>query len=332
MKISTLVITALVSFAVTAAVGAFLVPALRAAKMGQSILDIGPSWHKNKEGTPTMGGLMFIAGIAVACLTGRANRLIREDVSHIFILLFALIYAAIGFLDDFEKLRKKRNLGLTARQKFFMQLAAAVFFVVVMRISGNLSARLYVPFANVTFMLPEPVYLALASFIIVASVNAVNITDGVDGLAACVSLPVAVSCAAIAFSLGYSAAGLAAAALTGGLAGFLIFNFHPAKVFMGDTGSLFLGAIICSLAFAMDMPLIIAPLGVVYIVETMSDIIQVAYFKRTKGKRLFKMAPLHHHFEMCGWSEYRIVGVFTGVSAVFAVISYFAAAARNAFA
>jgi phospho-N-acetylmuramoyl-pentapeptide-transferase len=331
MSLSTLIITALVSFAVTAVVGAFLVPALRAAKAGQSILDIGPVWHKNKEGTPTMGGLMFIAGIAVACLTGGAHRLVREDMSHIFILLFALIYAAIGFFDDFEKLRKKRNLGLTARQKFFMQLAAAVFFVVVMRISDNLSARLYIPFANVTVMLPEPVYLVLASFIIVASVNAVNITDGVDGLAAGVSLPVAVSCAAIAFSLGYSAAGLAAAALAGGLAGFLIFNFHPAKVFMGDTGSLFLGAVICSIAFAMDMPLILVPLGVVYIIETMSDIIQIAYFKRTKGKRLFKMAPLHHHFEMSGWSEYRIVGVFTGVSAVFAVVSYFAATARNAF-
>jgi phospho-N-acetylmuramoyl-pentapeptide-transferase len=331
MRLSTLIITALVSFAVTAVVGAFLVPALRAAKAGQSILDIGPVWHKSKEGTPTMGGLMFIAGIAVACLTGGAHRLVMEDMSHIFILLFALIYAAIGFLDDFEKLRKKRNLGLTARQKFFMQLSVAVFFVVVMRISGNLSSRLYIPFANVTVMLPEPVYLPLASFIIVASVNAVNITDGVDGLAAGVSLPVAVSCAAIAFSLGYFAAGIAAASLAGGLAGFLIFNLHPARVFMGDTGSLFLGAVICSLAFAMDMPLILVPLGIVYIAETMSDIIQIAYFKRTKGKRLFKMAPLHHHFEMSGWSEYRIVGVFTDVSAVFAVVSYFAATARNAF-
>ncbi|MDR1590319.1 MAG: phospho-N-acetylmuramoyl-pentapeptide-transferase [Oscillospiraceae bacterium] len=332
MRISTLIITALVSFAVTAVAGAFLVPALRAAKVGQSILDIGPAWHKNKEGTPTMGGLMFIVGISVACLTGGAYRAVRGDMSHIFILLFALIYAAIGFFDDFEALRKKRNLGLTARQKFFMQLAVAIFFVVVMRFTGNLSSRLYVPFVNVTVMLPEPVYLVLASFIIVASVNAVNITDGVDGLAACVSLPVAVSCAAIAFSLGYAAAGLAAAALAGGLVGFLIFNFHPAKVFMGDTGSLFLGAVICSLAFAMDMPLILAPLGVVYIAETMSDIIQVTYFKLTNGKRLFKMAPLHHHFEMSGWSEYRVVGVFTCVSAVFAVISYFAAAARNAFA
>jgi phospho-N-acetylmuramoyl-pentapeptide-transferase len=246
----------------------------------------------------------------------------------VFILLFALIYAAIGFFDDFEKLKKKRNLGLTAKQKLFLQLAAAVFFVVTMRAAGGLSASMYVPFADVTFMLPEPVYLALASFIIVASVNAVNITDGVDGLAAGVSLPVAVSCAAMALTLKYTAASLAAAALVGGLAGFLLFNFHPAKVFMGDTGALFLGAYICALTFAMDMPLILVPLGAVYIAETLSDIIQMTYFKLTRGKRVFKMAPLHHHFEMSGWSEYKIFFVFTGVSAAFAIAAYIAAAAR----
>ncbi|MDR1298646.1 MAG: phospho-N-acetylmuramoyl-pentapeptide-transferase, partial [Oscillospiraceae bacterium] len=171
----------------------------------------------------------------------------------------------------------------------------------------------------------EPLYLPLAAFIIVASVNAVNITDGLDGLAAGVSLPVAVSCAAISFTLGNAASGFAASALAGALVGFLIYNFHPAKVIMGDTGSLFLGAVICAITFAMDMPLIIVPLGAIYIIETLSDIVQIAYYKRTKGKRLLKMAPIHHHFEMCGWSEYKITGIFTGVSAVFAVISYFAA-------
>jgi phospho-N-acetylmuramoyl-pentapeptide-transferase len=320
--------TAVVSFAITAVVGAFLVPVLRALRAGQSIRDDGPVWHKGKEGTPTMGGLMFIIGISVACLAGGAQWTPDGELGHVFILLFAIVYAAIGFFDDLEKLRKKQNLGLTAKQKLFLQLAAAVFFVVVMRVTGSLSTRLYVPFADVTLMLPEPVYTVFASFIIVASVNAVNITDGVDGLAAGVSLPVAACCAAIAFSLGYAAAGLAAAALAGGLAGFLLFNFHPAKVIMGDTGALFLGAIICALTFAMDMPLILVPLGIVYIVETLSDIIQIVYYKRTRGKRFFKMAPLHHHLELSGWSEYKIFFVFTGVSGIFAVISYMAAVSR----
>jgi phospho-N-acetylmuramoyl-pentapeptide-transferase len=327
MRISTLIITAAISFAATAVAGAILVPVLRALKAGQPIADIGPTWHKSKEGTPTMGGLMFIAGMAAAAITAGALWVAKGELRHIFILLFGAIFAAIGVIDDTAKLRKKRNLGLTARQKFFLQLAAAVFFVVTMRFTGNLSENFFIPFANVTLALPEPLYLPLAAFIIVASVNAVNITDGVDGLAAGVSLPAAVSCAAISFALGNAASGFAASALAGALCGFLIFNFHPAKAIMGDTGSLFLGAVICAITFALDMPLIIVPLGAVFIVETLSDIVQIIYYKRTKGKRLLKMAPIHHHFEMCGWSEYKIMGVFTGVSAVFAVISYFAAVA-----
>ncbi|MDR2665323.1 MAG: phospho-N-acetylmuramoyl-pentapeptide-transferase [Oscillospiraceae bacterium] len=325
MRISTLIITAAVSFAVTAAVGAILVPILRALKAGQPIADIGPTWHKTKEGTPTMGGLMFIAGMVAAVVLAGARWVGKGEHSHIFILLFGAIFAAIGVVDDAAKLRKKRNLGLTARQKFFLQLAAAVFFVVTMQFTGKLSESFFIPFANVTLALPKPLYLPFAAFIIVASVNAVNITDGLDGLAAGVTLPAAVSCAAIAFARGNAAPGFAASALAGALVGFLLYNFHPAKVIMGDTGALFLGAVICAVTFALDMPLIIVPLGVIYIIETLSDIVQIIYYKKTKGKRLLKMAPIHHHFEMCGWSEYKIVGVFTGVSAVFAVISYFAA-------
>ena len=313
-----------ISLAVTVLVGSFLVPALRKMKAGQSIREDGPVWHKSKQGTPTMGGLMFICGIFVAVFIIGFDEMISGSFGHIFVFLFALIFAAIGFLDDYEKLKKKQNLGLTAAKKFILQLAVAVAFVFLLRLTGFLTPNLYIPFFNVTWVLPEVVYFVIAAFIIVACVNAVNITDGVDGLVTGVSIPVAVCYAAIAFTWGYTEMGIVAAALAGGLVAFLFFNFHPAKTFMGDTGSLFLGGIICAMAFAMDMPLILLPLGIIYVIETLSDIIQMVYFKATKGKRIFKMAPLHHHFEMCGWSEYKLFVVFSTVSAVFAVISYLA--------
>lgn len=325
-----LLLTFITSVVITVLVGRVLVERLRKIKAGQMIREDGPVWHMSKQGTPTMGGLMFIAAIFVCCIVFGMNEMLKGDFIHIYILLFSLIFAAIGFLDDYEKLKKKQNLGLTAKQKFIIQLAAAVVFILLMRLLGYLTTDLYIPFFNVTVHIPEVLYFVLAAFIIVGCVNAVNITDGIDGLVTGVSIPVAVCYAAIAFTWGYVAQGIFAAALAGGLVGFLFFNFHPAKVFMGDTGSLFLGGAVCALAFAMDMPLILIPLGIVYIVETLSDIIQITYFKLSHGKRVFKMAPLHHHFEMCGWSEYKLFTVFTAVSAVFAVISYFGVIGRFA--
>ena len=313
----------LTSLAVTAAAGLFLVPALRRMKAGQTIREDGPVWHNKKQGTPTMGGVMFIAGIAAACFTTGLGEIREGDFRHLFVLLFAFVYAIIGFFDDYVKLRKKQNLGLKAKQKFALQLIVAVGFVLLMRLTGNLSSSLYIPFFNFTVQIPEPIYYAFAAFVAVGTVNSVNITDGADGLAAGVSIPVAIYFVIVSCLWSFSALGIFAAALTGGLAAFLLFNFHPAKVFMGDTGSLFLGGSICAMAFAMDMPLILIPLGIVYFIETLSDIIQVSYFKLTKGKRVFKMAPIHHHFEMCGWSEYKLFTVFTAVSVVFAVISFF---------
>lgn len=320
----------LLSLGVTAACGLFLVPFLRKKKAGQSIREDGPVWHAVKKGTPTMGGVMFIAGITVTCLTIGLNDMRQGEFGHIFVLAFALIFAFIGFLDDFEKLIKKRNLGLTVLQKFLLQLVAAVVFVLLMRLTGYLTPNLYIPFLNFIVPIPEPVYFIFAAFIIVGTVNAVNITDGVDGLVTGVSIPVSVCLAAVAFIWGYIYLGIFAAALCGGLFGFLLFNFHPAKIFMGDTGSLFLGGAVCALAFAMDMPLILIPLGIIYIVETLSDIIQIVYFKITKGKRIFKMAPLHHHLEMTGWSEYKLFFVFSLISAIFAVISFYFVSARFA--
>jgi len=313
----------LVSLVVSAAVGIFLIPALRRIKAGQSIREDGPVWHSKKQGTPTMGGLMFIAGIAVACLTVGFGEMRKADFTHIYVFLLALVYAAIGFLDDYEKLKKKQNLGLKAIHKFALQLIVAVAFVLLMRVTGNLSPNLYIPFFNVTLSIPEPIYYIFTAFVAVGTVNAVNITDGVDGLATGVTIPVAAFFTTIAFIWSLPALGVFAAALFGGLVAFLFFNIHPAKVFMGDTGAQFLGGAVCAAAFAMDMPLILIPLGIVYLVETLSDIIQITYFKLTNGKRVFKMAPLHHHFEMSGWSEYRLFTVFTSVAAIFAVISYF---------
>lgn len=326
--IGTLLLAFIASAAITAIFGRFLVPYLRKVKAGQSIKDNGPVWHMSKQGTPTMGGLMFIVGVGVTCIIVGLKEIKNGDWRHIIIYVFALIYAAIGFFDDYEKLKKKQNTGLTALQKFALQLAAAIVLVLLLRLQGHLSTNLYIPFFNVTVYLPTWLYLAFAAFVIVGTVNAVNITDGVDGLAAGVTIPVALFYGAISFCWGYASVGIFGAALAGGLIAFLMFNFHPAKVFMGDTGSLFLGGAVCAAAFALDMPLVLIPLGIVYIIETLSDIIQIAYFKATHGKRIFKMAPLHHHFEMCGWSEVKIFTVFTTVSAVFAVISYLAVKSR----
>ena len=313
-----------VSFLITAVVGHFLIPALRALKAGQSIKEIGPSWHMSKQGTPTMGGIMFIAGIAAAIVLCGWSSMLAGDFSHLYIFVFAMVFGLIGFIDDYQKVVHHRNTGLTAPQKFILQLAAAVAFLCLMRYEGMLSPNLYVPFFNTHIVLPWIVYLVLAAFIIVGTVNAVNITDGLDGLSSSVTVPVGLFFLVMAVAWpGFEQLGVFSGALVGGLLGFLVYNHYPAKVFMGDTGSLFLGGAVAAMAFACDMPLILVLVGIVYICETLSDIIQVAYFKATHGKRIFKMAPLHHHFEMCGWKETKIVAVFTAVSAVFCVLAYF---------
>ena len=234
------------------------------------------------------------------------------------------MFGAIGYIDDYQKVKHHHNTGLTALQKFALQLAAAVAFLCLMRYEGMLSPNLYIPFWNTHIVLPWVVYLVFAAFVIVGTVNAVNITDGLDGLSSSVTLPVAIFFAAIGWrwAEGYLQLSLFSAALVGGLLGFLVYNHYPAKVFMGDTGSLFLGGAVSALAFAYDMPLVLILVGFVYLCETLSDIIQVTYFKLTHGKRVFKMAPLHHHFEMCGWKETKVVAVFASVSAVFCVLAY----------
>lgn len=333
-----LILAFLIALAVAALVGRYYVPWLRKIKAGQEIREDGPVWHKSKAGTPTMGGVIFIAGVIVAVFTVGFSALRDGEFGALFVLLFSLFYGAIGFLDDYEKLRKKQNLGLSAKAKFLLQVAVAVALLFLLRLEGYLTPNLYVPFWNVTFPLPEWLYFVLAAFIIVGTVNSVNLTDGLDGLATCVTIPVFVCYTAVAFAwgAGFSSLAIFAAGLTGAMFGFLLYNFYPAKCFMGDTGSLFLGGAVCGMAFALDMPLILVPLGIIYIIEALSDIIQVGYFKLSHGKRIFKMAPFHHHLEKGGWSghkwtEKQIVALFTAISVVFAILAFFGCVDRYAF-
>ena len=317
-----IMIACALSFAVTAILGRWVfLPMLRRLKAGQAIREIGPKWHAAKAGTPTMGGLMFITGLAAAVAVMGWQDMLAGQLTHIYLFLFASVFGVIGFLDDYEKVKRHQNLGLTAIQKFLLQLAAAILFLMLMRFEGHVTPHLYVPFFNIDLTLSWPLYMVFSAFVIVGAVNAVNITDGLDGLAASVTVPVALFYAAAAAMWNYTQLGCFAGALLGGLLAFLLFNFHPAKVFMGDTGSLFLGGAVAGMAFAIDMPLILIPVGIIYIIETLSDILQVVFFKLTHGRRIFKMAPIHHHFEMCGWSEVKIVTVFTVISAVFCALA-----------
>ena len=313
-------ITAAVSIGLTAVLGYFLLPVLRALKAGQSIRELGPTWHNSKAGTPMMGGLMFIAS-AIICLL--CNIPFMEDYTVFLSLALALCFGLVGFLDDFFKVKFKRNLGLTSLQKALLQMAVSAIYLYVMYKLGAMKTDLYIPFAQVTFHIHPLLYIFFAMFVMVGCVNAVNLTDGVDGLSSSVTLPVMIFFAAAAILKGKYDLALLPAALIGGLIAYLFYNWHPAKVFMGDTGSLFLGGLVCALAFALEMPLILILVGFVYIVETLSVILQVGYFKLTHGKRLFKMSPIHHHFEMCGWKETKIVIIFSIVSAIMCLVAWF---------
>ena len=327
-------ITSLVlAFLFASAFGKYYVPWLRKQKAGQEIKS-EVDWHKSKSGTPTMGGVMFILAAAFVCLTVGFDGMLHGRFEHIFVLLFACVFGLIGFLDDWEKLKKKQNTGLSSRSKFLLQLAAALAFIMLMRHTGFVRTHLYIPFSQKTVYMPEWLYFIFAAFVIVGTVNAVNITDGVDGLASGTSIPVFLFFVMVSMAWGtrFQELGIFASAMVGGLLGFLVYNFNPAKCFMGDTGSLFLGGAIAALAFAYDMPLILVTLGLLFIIETLSDIIQVSYFKLTKrmfgqGRRIFKMAPFHHHLEMGGWTgkkwkEKELFVLFTGISLLMAIISF----------
>lgn len=318
------VLAAVLSFGITAASGLFLIPFLKKLKYGQTILDIGPNWHKSKQGTPTMGGLMFILGITVSVVVCIVTMVITktDDIYLIKLiagLVMALLFGALGFVDDYVKVVKKRNLGLTASQKMVAQILIAITYLLIVFFGGDSNTTLWFPFIgslDIGFL-----YYPFAIIMIVGFVNAVNLTDGIDGLASSVTFVAALGFMAVSALFRTLSLNVLAAALAGGCLGFLIFNFHPAKVFMGDTGSMFLGGIVVALAFSLGQPLLLFLFGLIYFIETASVMIQVTYFKLTHGKRIFKMSPIHHHFEMSGWNEEKIVIVFSGITLIASIIA-----------
>ncbi|MBQ8747237.1 MAG: phospho-N-acetylmuramoyl-pentapeptide-transferase [Clostridia bacterium] len=308
-----------------------LIPYLKSKKMGQKILEIGPRWHKSKEGTPTMGGLAFIAAsliaVAIVAVIALVDGQLETLLPFFTVYGYGLTNGLIGVIDDRAKLRKKQNEGLTAPQKYLLQLIAAALFLIALTLTGVISTSLVIPFAGVTLELGF-FYYVIALLLLTGIVNAVNLTDGIDGLASSVTFVVGLFFAAVSYlftviDLPSASLGLVSAVLIGSTVGFLVYNFYPARVFMGDTGSLFLGGMVVGGAFLTGTPLLVVICGIIYICEAASVILQVGYFKLTHGKRLFLMAPIHHHFEKCGWSEVKIVCVFSIVTAVFCVLAWF---------
>ena len=300
------------AFIVCALVGPVLIPYLHKLKFGQSIRECGPASHMKKSGTPTMGGLMMLAALIIALLWG-------QFTPHVIIALVLTVgHAVIGFIDDYIKVVMKRNLGLTAKQKFLLQfiLAGAYVYFAETHIHNT---ELWVPFVNMTIDLGWGYYV-LAFLLLVGTTNAVNLTDGLDGLVSFVSLPVTMVFAFIAYMQGMLDLCGFSLGLTGACLGFLLFNRHPAQVFMGDTGSLALGGAVAAMALLTHTELLLVIVGGIYVAEALSVIIQVTYFRFSGGKRIFRMAPLHHHFELGGWKEVKVVRVFTFVSCVLSIL------------
>ena len=340
------IVAAAVAFAISFGLGYVVIPFLHKLKFGQTILDIGPKWHKNKQGTPTMGGILFIVGTVVAfglvviidramggdivasVVGGSAGSSVLSDVASFQAssnkikvwsgFVMALGFAFIGFLDDYIKVVKKRNLGLTIKQKTVLQVILMVGYLLTLFLNDPTGAT-FIPFVG---MVETRYFFWVLGFAVMyATTNAVNFTDGVDGLCGSVTLTAALSFIAIAGLRNCLGVSLMAAALAGGIVGYLIWNWHPAKVMMGDLGSMFLGGLVVAFAYAVDCPIIILLTGIIYVAEFGSDVLQIGYFKLTHGKRIFKMAPIHHHFEMCGWKEVKIVKIFSVINLIGGIIA-----------
>ena len=326
----TSVITAVIAFGVSAALGIGLIPFLRKIKYGQTNNDVGPTWHAKKQGTPTMGGFMMIAGVLAAALVGYLILYLGGEQGATAIeagrfcagIVMALALGFVGFIDDYIKVVKKRNLGLKARQKLVMQFLIAAAYIATLYLCGDTSTVVVFPLlGQVDFGF---FYYPLIVIGIVGFVNAVNLTDGIDGLASSVTFVVAIVYMVISSVYRFDNMSVLSTALAGACLGFLVWNFYPAKCFMGDLGSMFLGGMVIALGMGVGLPVLLIPIGIVYICEELSVVIQVTSFKLT-GKRVFKMSPIHHHFEMCGWSEVKIVLVFSLVTLVFGGLAVFLA-------
>lgn len=320
-------ISALIAFLASFALGIPIIPLLKRLKFGQTIREEGPQWHKSKQGTPTMGGVLIAVGVilGVAVGFGLSNAFGGDIASELgrklsFTKLFAglglgITMGLIGFIDDYIKVVKKRNLGLTAMQKTILQALATAGYLISLALAGLKTT--WIPFVGQVSVVSGIglVFWPVAFFFIYGFTNAVNLTDGIDGLASSVTLVVAVAFMLMAGAMKMLGANIISAALAGALIGFLTWNWHPAKLFMGDTGSMFLGGMVVALAFAIDRPIYLLLAGIIYLIEALSVVLQVFWFKRT-GKRLFKMSPIHHHFEKSGWSEVKIVAVFSFITLI----------------
>lgn len=326
-----LAVVAVLSFLISFGLGFVTIPWLKKLKFGQNILlEDGPVWHKSKQGTPTMGGIMFIVSTVISVIAvlitdkilggnlfaGETAVPDKMKVKLVSAVILALGFGIIGFADDYIKVVKKRNLGLTIMQKSIAQLVLMIGYLITLYINGLTYMK--IPFVGAVEL--KWFFWIFGIAVIYGTVNAVNFTDGIDGLCASVTAVTAIAFTVAALMSKFFGISLLAAGLFGGCLGYLIWNHYPSKVMMGDTGALFLGGLVAGLAYAIDCPLILLLFGLLYVIEAMSDVLQIGYFKATHGKRIFKMAPIHHHFEMSGWKEVKIVSVFTFVNIIGCVL------------
>lgn len=315
-----IIFTIIMAFLITVLLSPIFIPFLRRLKFGQSIREEGPKSHQKKSGTPTMGGLMILLSIIIATLvmTGK----FAEPTIKTYLLLFVTIgYGLLGFLDDFIKVVMKRNLGLTSRQKLAGQIIIAVIFYIVLKYQ-NFSTAIHIPGVDLSFQLGPVFYVLFIIFWLVGFSNAVNLTDGLDGLVSGTAAIAFGAFAVLAWNQSQYDLSIFSVSVVGAVLGFLVFNAHPAKVFMGDTGSLALGGAIAALAILTKLEILLIIIGGVFVIETLSVIIQVISFKTT-GRRVFKMSPLHHHYELSGWSEWRVVVTFWTVGLLFAMLGIY---------
>ena len=313
-QMTQLVLPVLISFAISVILCPMIIPFLHKLKFGQFVREEGPQSHLKKAGTPTMGGMIFLLSVVITCLF-----FMKRNPEIVPILFVTLGFGLIGFLDDYIKVVMKRSLGLRAWQKMLGQfLITAIFAYYVVDIS-KMGTATYVPFYGEITM-PLPLFVIMLFFVFLGTVNGVNFTDGLDGLATGVTVIVATFFTVVAVGVNNGISPITCA-VVGSLLGFLLYNVHPARVFMGDTGSLALGGFVAASAYMLKMPLFIPIIGFIYLFEIISVMLQVSYFKLTKGKRIFKMAPVHHHFELCGWSETRVVAVFSCITALLCLIA-----------
>ncbi len=312
---SVILISVLVSFAISVLLGPVVIPFLRRLKVGQTERAEGPESHLKKNGTPTMGGILILVSIVITSLL-----FVREYPNIIPVLFLTMGFGLVGFLDDYIKVVLRRSMGLRAWQKLALQFLVTGVFVFYLQRYTDVSLEMRVPFMEGVYLDFGVLNIPILFFVVIGTVNGTNLTDGLDGLASSVTVLVATFFSVVAIGT-QSGIEPITCAVVGALLGFLLFNVHPASVFMGDTGSLALGGFVAASAYMMQMPLYIVIVGFIYLIEVLSDILQVTYFKMTGGKRIFKMAPLHHHFELCGWSETRVVAVFSIVTALLCLVA-----------